>query len=310
MGRRRPGGMEAGVVWWCFMVVVTVFNVFLCVEMVALRHRRKAEMQLYAEPQPVRERNLLRVAAVVFTFVCGYRAVLPRIDVPRICWFDTPLNWVLFGRLAATVAEIGWVTQMGLVTRRLAMAVAAIVPEEDSIAQLANHAKRCGTAVIALACIAECCSWTNLISECNLFAVFEQGLWSVLFLITGTAMARLLLLWPERPVAYWIFVVLAIGMGIEQSYEAFGLYLPRYISDEAKDVHYTGFADGLSKLAACAKVSQDMATWSADVPWMTGYFSVAVWTSIWLSTATFPQGSSTPATELSREEPTESLLKE
>ena len=43
------------------------------------------------------------VAAMIFTLVCSYRAILPRVDVPRLCWLDTPLNWVLFGRAAATV---------------------------------------------------------------------------------------------------------------------------------------------------------------------------------------------------------------
>ena len=38
---------------------------------------------------------------------------------------------------------------------------------------------------MTLAILAECCSWTNLITTNNLYAVYEQGLWSLMFLLLG-----------------------------------------------------------------------------------------------------------------------------
>lgn len=228
---------------------------------------------------------MLRLAAVIFTTVCAYRSVLPRIDVPRICWLDTPLNWVVFGRAAATVAEVSWALQMGLVLRRLG---AALHRTDYIPLSRRRAAAAAGCAVIAMACTAECFSWTNLITESNVFAVVEQGLWCILFLTTGLGMAFLCRSWPARPAAYWVFIVLAIAMGLEQGFESLGLYLPRFLEQQAAGAHYQDFTTGLRRLASCAQVTQDMATWKNDAPWMTGYFSVGVWTSIWLSIATFP----------------------
>ena len=107
-------------------------------------------------------------------------------------------------------------------------------------------------------------------------------------------------------------------MAVEQAYEAFGLYLPRFLSDQAVGVVYNGVGEGLRKLAACAVATHDIRDWSSDAPWMTGapchrcwyattlrphpstalpiprlcagYFSFGVWSSIWLATAPMPHG--------------------
>ena len=45
---------------------------------------------------------------------------------------------------------------------------------------------------------------------------------------------------------------------------------------------YYGFIHGLNRLAECNKVTQNIIDWKNDAPWMIGYFSVAVWSSIWM----------------------------
>merc|ERR1719387_760960 len=126
-----------------------------------------------------------------------------------------------------------------------------------------KQCSRAGSLVIAFACIAECCSWTNLITESNLFAVFEQFLWAVLFLITGVGMALVLRSWPGVPWSWWLFVVWAIITGTEQGYEAFGLYLPRYLQDQENGKVYQGFLIGLGKLAECHMVSESLFDWAS-----------------------------------------------
>ena len=77
-------------------------------------------------------------------------------------------------------------------------------------------------------------------------------------------------------------------MGLEQNYEAFFLYLPRYLQDQRDHVHYESFSTGLHRLEGCAEVTQDMDVWRSDAPWMTAYFSVGVWISIWLGVSPMP----------------------
>ena len=77
--------------------------------------------------------------------------------------------------------------------------------------------------------------------------------------------------------------------GCEKAFEAFGLYLPRFLSDQRDGVAYEPFAAGLARLAGCAEVTRSMGAWLEDALWMTGYFSVGVWSSIWLAVAEFPR---------------------
>ena len=284
------------------MVVISIFNIIL-LSAIALKMWRPP---MGAATESMSAFRGMRIAAVIFTLVCAYRAILPRIDVTRTCWFDTPLNWVLFGRICATVAEVCWAYQMGALARTLA---GRLAKGGAVSANSAAHLGRAGASVIAMACVAECCSWTNLITENNLFACFEQALWMALFIVESAVLALLLMAWrlvaaahaghapaapalsrPPRLAFYFAFVVLAFGMGVEQGYEAFDLYLGRYIQDEGQPggPHYQPFGKGLARLAACANTTQSMDDWAQDAQWMTGYFSVAVWSSLWLSMAPLP----------------------
>ena len=143
---------DIGRVWWVCMVFISALNLLVFLPATLLQRSQKTDGSSHES-----ERRLLRAGAAVFTVVCAYRAVLPRIDVPRVCWFDTPLNWVLFGRASATIAEVAWATQMGLTLRRLALNLHG----SDLVsATAASRASKLGLSVIAMACTAECCSWT------------------------------------------------------------------------------------------------------------------------------------------------------
>lgn len=91
----------------------------------------------------------------------------------------------------------------------------------------------------------------------------------------------------STPRSWWLFALLVTGMGVEQGYEALGLYLPRYLHDQKQNTQYCGFGEGLRRLASCAEVTQSMDVWQNDAAWMTAYFSIGVWSSIWLSVARF-----------------------
>ena len=48
------------------------------------------------------------------------------------------------------------------------------------------------------------------------------------------------------------------------------------------------FKAGFLRLRHCKTVTRDMSDWTADAAWMTPYFSLCVWSSIWLSIAPRP----------------------
>lgn len=253
--------------WWGVMVAVSIVNV------VVLSCHRRARTD---------------VAAWIFTLVCAYRAVLPRVDVPRLCFIPGPLSWTIWGRVAATIAELAWAFQMG---RYLAQLGSSLHSSGLATERASARARAAGFTVVALAATAECCSWTNLITKDNLFAVFEQSLWAVLFFITGAGSLALLPKWSGRPrgTGHRLVAVVLIVTGLEQGFEAFGLYLTRYLADERAGVVYDAFWHGFKVLWTCAEVSQDFRDWVADASWMTTYFSIGVWSSIWLASPVMPE---------------------
>merc|ERR1712118_278525 len=83
-----------------------------------------------------RYQKQLRWCAGIYVVGCFFRAVWPRIDVERICFFDSPISVTLVGRSLATVAELCFAWQIGLVLKRLAHdlatpAIQRIAPSPD-----------------------------------------------------------------------------------------------------------------------------------------------------------------------------------
>ena len=262
------------------MTLVSLFNVALLTRTLYHYHFYQQKSWTYRS-----------IAAVIFTCVCGYRSILPRVDVPKLCWFNTPLNWIFYGRLAACFAELAWTYQFCALLRTVGKSLRTLGSRgSTSVYTLGN-------VVMTMAILAECCSWTNLITTNNLYAVYEQGLWSLMFLLLGGCFCVLLSKWDiqaggdiqagdaGKKFQYQMLVVLLLGMGVEQGYESLGLYLPRYKNDQANHVVYNGTLLGLF---SCKTVSKEIAVWSGDFLWMCGYFSIAVWSSIWMAVAPLP----------------------
>jgi hypothetical protein len=55
----------------------------------------------------------------VYVLVCAYRSVLPRVDLERLVVVNTRLSNIFLGRAAATVAEICFALQLGLLVDQL-----------------------------------------------------------------------------------------------------------------------------------------------------------------------------------------------
>jgi hypothetical protein len=60
------------------------------------------------------------------------------------------------------------------------------------------------------------------------------------------------------------------------------MYYNRWLGDEQRGAHYHTFLEGVKDATACKIVTQDYEMWKGDLSWITGYFSFAVWVSIWL----------------------------
>ena len=252
--------------WWLFLVAVSILNVVLWFKLLAVSARATGNRRpgLYAiEP--------LLLLSGSYVIGCAVRSILPRADVQRICLFDTWLSSVMLGRSIATVAELCFVVQWAIVLRELARL------------SHADTAKNIASAIVPLIAIAECCSWYAVISTDYLGNVVENSLWTVTFALIAVALARLALSF--RGLAQWTIAAVAagaVGYVVFMASVDVPMYVGRWQAELADATPSLGLAAGLYDVATHWVVTHNVARWHQEIPWMSLYFSVAVWTSLLL----------------------------
>jgi len=242
-------------IWWCFLLVISVVNITLWLQL------RSRFGNAVIEP--------LLLLSAVYVFGCAFRSVLPRADVQRICLFDTWLSSVMIGRSVATVAELCFAVQWAIVLRALGRLTNA------------DTAKTISRMILPLIALAECCSWYAVISTNFLGNVLENSLWTVTFLLIAIALTRLHFAY--RGIAQIVIAAMAagvVGYVIFMATIDVPMYFARWHADVASGKELLGLFAGLHDVATRWVVTHDFAQWQDEIPWMSLYFSIAVWTSL------------------------------
>jgi hypothetical protein len=253
-------------IWWGFLVVVSATNILLWFQLRSLLGKGAAAGRAGL---PAIEPLALLSAAYVFG--CAFRSLLPRADVQRICLFDTWLSSVLIGRSVATVAELCFALQWAIVLHELAK-----ITHSDTVKNIAKL-------IVPLIVVAECCSWYAVISTDFLGNVLENSLWTVTFVLIAIALARLLASF--RGLAQFAIAATATGVAcyvIFMSTIDVPMYFARWQEQQADGAPLLGLVSGLHDIATRWIVTHDIASWRQEIPWMSLYFSTAVWTSLLL----------------------------
>ncbi len=204
-----------------------------------------------------------------YVFGCAFRSFLPRADVQRICLFDTWLSSVVVGRSVATVAEICFAVQWAIFLHRF-----GTMTGSDTTVTAA-------WVIVPLILIAECFSWHAVLTTNYLGNAIENSTWAVAFFVAGIGLCRLV---PEfgGPVA----VVLAFAIIGIAGYLAFlmtvdvPMYLNRWRAEIADGNSFLRPLEGLRDVSTRWIVTHDFAEWKDEIPWMSLYFSAAVWASL------------------------------
>jgi hypothetical protein len=244
---------------------VSVFNI--CVWRLSAaalaRTRGAGDPAVYA----FRRWQLLLSAAYVFG--CAFRSVLPRADVQRIGLFDSWLSSVMVGRSVATVAELCFVAQWALLLNYLAR----------------DAQSRFGVVVswlvVPLIAVAEVCSWYGVLTTAYIGNAVEETIWAV---TASLVVVSLLALWPRCKAAYRPLLAAAVVLGV--AYVVFmctvdiPMYVNRFLADEASGREYLSLGQGLWDARSRWTVTFAWEEWRSEIPWMSLYFSLAVWCSI------------------------------
>ena len=250
--------------WWGFLTLVSGVNIAVWFALYRWLHEQPTG-GLHSTPGI----EVMLLLSAGYVFGCAFRSFLPRADVQRICLFDTWLSSVVIGRTVATVAEICFAAQWVLVLHRLGTMTGA-----DTTLNVA-------WAILPLIVIAECFSWYAVLTRNYLGNSIENSIWAVAFFIIGIGLCRLL---PEfdGPVRM-VLAVAAIGIA---GYLAFlmaidvPMYLRRWRTELGDRSKFMRPLAGLYDVSTRWVVTHDLAEWKDEIPWMSLYFSVAVWASL------------------------------
>src|SRR5437868_11347243 len=248
--------------WWGFLTLVSGVNIAVWF---LLYHQLQPASGLGATSGV----GIMLLLCAAYVFGCAFRSFLPRADVQRICLFDTWLSSVVVGRSVATVAEIAFAAQWAIILYQLGTMTGA-----DTTVNAA-------WVIVPLIVIAECFSWYAVLTRHYLGNAIENSIWAVAFFIVGIGLCRLL---PEfdGPVRA-VLVITIIGIA---GYLAFlmtvdvPMYLSRWRASVADGSKLLRPLEGLRDVSTRWIVTHDLAEWKDEIPWMSLYFSAAVWSSL------------------------------
>jgi hypothetical protein len=203
----------------------------------------------------------------VYVGVCGFRSLFPRVDLERVCLWDTWLSTILLGRTVATIAELCFALQCGLVVQRLA---------DITGMPLLNAGAH---AFVPLVILAELVCWYAVLSLNHIGHAIEESLWALLMLILAAAFGTAALAADGllRSMLIAGFLVYSVGAGLTMAFDV-RMYLRRWRL-RATGVQLT-LATGLLDSQRRRHPTLAWEVWREEAPWMTLYFSFGVWTSL------------------------------
>ena len=250
--------------WWGVLTAVSAVNIAVWIVLY-----RDLLAPRAAAPASAPGIELMLLLCAAYVFGCAFRSFLPRADVQRICLFDTWLSSVMIGRTVATVAEVSFAAQWAIILHHLGTMTGA------------GTTMTAAWLVVPLILVAQCFSWHAVLTRNYLAHAIENSIWGVAFFIVGVGLCRLL---PEFDGLVRVVLVIAI-IGIV-GFLAFlasvdvPMYLTRWRTGAADGNRRLSHREGLRDVRFRWIVTHDIAEWKDEIPWMSLYFSVAVWASL------------------------------
>lgn len=254
-------------IWWIFLCIVAVLNIGAwTISAVALARRRND-----CSAAEYRQRRWLLWLSASYVAGCAFRSFLPRIDLERICLVESWLSRMVVGRSVATVAELCFMAQCALLLHQAGSATGS------------KFSVRFSLLLVPLIVVAEGASWYAILSKNYFGHVLENSIWTLCAVLM---LACFCFLWRHSSRSQRHF--LAAMMSFASAYIVFmvivdvPMYWSRWNTDIAAGVQYLSLTHGLIDASRQCVVSFDWMIWREEIPWMSLYFTAAVWASVLL----------------------------
>lgn len=260
-------GDQTVMTWWTGLCCLAFVNFYLLLLIYRMHQRHKRNMS----KQMIQLRNLMFILATLYTLGCGFRSVFPRGDLLRIVLYDSWISSVVIGRTVATIAELSFVAQWSLLLHE--------------IGSFSNNKRIILLSKIPLPMIviAELFSWYACITTNYLGTIIEESLWAVAAGITvyGFLLARAHYVSKQR-------TYLQMGIVTGSLYVLYMVlvdvpaYISKWATSEAAGRVYYSIYDGLIDVSTRWQYTRAFEDWQYEMVWMSLYFSVAVWISMYM----------------------------
>lgn len=205
----------------------------------------------------------------VYVLVCAYRSIFPRVDLERLVVVDSTFSSIFLGRSAATIAEICFGIQLGLLVYQLG-AYAGL--------PWVQHA---AWVITLCTVVAQAFCWHSILTLNHITQAVESLLWAVGFswmaaLLTVIAMDTSGLVHSLAiggVLCSAAFVIYCLTVDIP-------LYLRRFRNGRKQGQRYLSISEGARDAWGRRELSHSWDKWRDDALWLTPYFSIGAWFSM------------------------------
>lgn len=207
----------------------------------------------------------------VYVFVCAYRSIFPRVDLERLVVVDSTLSSIFLGRSAATIAEICFGLQLGLLVHQMG-AHAGLT--------LVQYA---AWVIPVLMTLAQVFCWHSILTLNHITQAVESFLWAAGF--SWFAALLTIIAMDTSGAVHFLAITGAAGSVVFVTYALLvdiPLYLRRFRNGRAVGQQYLSVTQGARDAWGRREQSHSWDRWKDDALWLTPYFSVGAWFSMTL----------------------------
>ena len=254
-------------VWWGGMSAIAVFNLimlFISRKMLLKKLPNMSQMVQHV-------RNYQFLLASIYTIGCGFRSILPRGDVRRIVLVDHWISAIAIGRSVATIAELAFVAQWAFLLHEIGKGT-----KDYGVLSISKI-------IVPMVFIAECFSWYACTTGNFFGTTIEESLWAAAAALTMLGFIRGRKHYQGTQKNFLtVGIVAAFGYVVYMVTVDVPAYVNHWIEDQANGKVYASLSEGFHQVATVWRQTYAVADWQYEFVWMSLYFSVAVWISIYI----------------------------
>ncbi len=265
--------------WWILLSTISIINVFFISNY--LRKINEKNIHFY-----------LGICAFIFTAVCAVRSIWLRKDIERTCITDSKISTPLVGRSLATISEICYIIIIITIFN-------TIIKEKKGNFSMNIFNKM----ILPIIIMAEIFSWVGCSTKYELWNALEESLWCIagiiIFIISTLLYNNLSNLkknLKDESLSNFLFICILTSFIyiIFMLYNDIPFYIEKWKKNYSKNYNSLSY-DNIKKdfgkknknlisnlldMNNCDKVCNDYEEWKDEIPWMTGYFTLGVWSCI------------------------------